>query len=212
MNVFSRLIRRLAFAWLLVLLTLPAHAAPYFDDTPRMAIISAFAPELEVLEAHLQEPRSYWANGVELTTVVLRDQAVVLFLSGISMTNAAMTTQLALDRFAISHIIFSGIAGGVNPGLHIGDVVVAQRWGQYLEVLMAREGDSGEYDTDDPEGLPAIGGRFGMMVTRPVRVRSAQDPEPQQRFWFEVDPEMLDIARQLKGVRLSACLSEDNCL
>jgi adenosylhomocysteine nucleosidase len=40
---------------------------------------------------------------------------VVLFLSGISMTNAAMTTQLALDRFKVSHVVVSGIAGGVNP-------------------------------------------------------------------------------------------------
>jgi adenosylhomocysteine nucleosidase len=40
---------------------------------------------------------------------------VVLFLSGISMTNAAMTTQLALDRFRVTHVVVSGIAGGVNP-------------------------------------------------------------------------------------------------
>jgi adenosylhomocysteine nucleosidase len=44
----------------------------------------------------------------------------LLFLSGIGMTNAAMATQLALDRFHLTHAVVSGIAGGVNPGLHIG--------------------------------------------------------------------------------------------
>ena len=46
------------------------------------------------------------------------------------MVNAAMTTQLALDRFNVSAIIVDGIAGGVDPSLAIGDVVVPDRWGQ----------------------------------------------------------------------------------
>ncbi|MDB5410994.1 MAG: phosphorylase, partial [Rhodospirillales bacterium] len=39
-----------------------------------------------------------------------------------------MTTQLALDRFTIDKIVFSGIAGGVDPKLTIGDVVVPDAW------------------------------------------------------------------------------------
>ena len=66
-----------------------------------------------------------------------RGREVVLFLSGISVVNAAMTAQLALNRFRIARILFSGIAGGVEPGLNIGDVVIADRWGQYLELLLA---------------------------------------------------------------------------
>ena len=68
-------------------------------------------------------------NGVAFTTGTLEGRDVVLFLSGISVVNAAMTVQLALDHFAIERIVFSGIAGGVDPGLNIGDVVIADRWG-----------------------------------------------------------------------------------
>ena len=65
-----------------------------------------------------------------------------MFLSGVSMVNAAMTTQLALDTFDIERIVFSGIAGGVDPDLDIGDVVVPARWGQYLQGVAGRaEGD-----------------------------------------------------------------------
>ena len=114
---------------------LPSGTALRLDETPRIAVISAFQPELTLLLGRLQQSAKHSVNGVDFTTGVLEGKPVVLFLSGISMTNAAMNTQLALDRFQVSHLVVSGIAGGVNPGLHIGDVTVAQRWGQYLEVL-----------------------------------------------------------------------------
>src|SRR5687768_10989797 len=117
----------------------PALDPLRLDAAPRVAVISAFQPELTLLLSRVEQPRKFTINGVDFTTGTLQGKPVVLFLSGISMTNAAMTTQLALDRFNVSHIVVSGIAGGVNPGLHVGDVTVAQRWGQYLDVLVARE-------------------------------------------------------------------------
>ena len=61
------------------------------------------------------------------------------------MVNATMNTQLVIDRFNVKAIVFSGIAGGVNPALHIGDVTVPAQWAQYLEVAMARETVPGKY-------------------------------------------------------------------
>src|SRR5690606_25799178 len=138
-----------------------------------------------LLLAQTGQARHFSVNGTRFTTGVLQGKPVVLFLSGISMTNAAMTTQLALDRFNISHIVFSGIAGGVNPELHIGDVVVAERWGQYLEVLMAREVTPGIFGTEAPNELGLPG--YGMMRTRPVKVVTANQPQVHKKFWFDVD-------------------------
>ena len=101
--------------------------------------MSAYEPEWKALKANLGEAKSHYANGVEFVTGTLAGRKVVLFLSGVSMVNAAMTSQLALERFDITGIVVSGIAGGVDPGLHIGDVVAAGRWGQYLEAVFARE-------------------------------------------------------------------------
>ena len=81
------------------------------DDTPRIAVISAFEPELKLLLSRLQGPARHSVNGVEFTTGTLEGKPVVLFLSGISMTNATMNTQLVLDRFRVTHLVFSGIAG-----------------------------------------------------------------------------------------------------
>ena len=42
---------------------------------------------------------AYSANGVEFVAGKLEGRDVVLFPSGISVVNAAMTVQLALERF-----------------------------------------------------------------------------------------------------------------
>ena len=180
------------------------------DETPRIAVISAFQPEIVLLSSKLQAARKYSVNGNEFTTGTLAGRPVVLFLSGISMTNATMNTQLALDRFKVSHIVFSGIAGGVNPQLHVGDVTVPAQWGQYLEVLMARETAPGRYTAPpfiNDATLPA----FGMMHPRPVEVRSAANPQITRKFWFEADPKMLDVARGIRSVDLANC-SAGKCL
>ncbi|MED5621481.1 5'-methylthioadenosine/S-adenosylhomocysteine nucleosidase [Ideonella sp. BN130291] len=185
--------------------------APAADATPRIAVISAFDPELALLRAQVRQPAVQRINGVEFITGELEGRPVVLFLSGISMTNAAMNTQLALDRFKVSHIVFSGIAGGVNPGLHIGDVTVPERWGSYLEAVFAREVKPGQFQ---PPGWmkDATLPNFGMVHPRPVGVRSARSDTLETRFWFEADPQMLAAARQLGGVQLQQCGKPQQCL
>jgi adenosylhomocysteine nucleosidase len=189
-----------------------AATPPTSDATPRVAIISAFPAELALLQGHVEQPRKTSFNGVEFTTGVLQGKPVVMFLSGISMTNAAMNTQLALDRFRVSHVVFSGIAGGVNPALNIGDVVVAQRWGQYLEVLAARETAPGRYkvpmDKEDSTPWP----NFGMMFPRPVGVRTAAHPDVEKKFWFEADPALMEIAKRASVVTLDRCDAVKRCL
>lgn len=182
-----------------------------FDSTPRIAIMSAFAPELALLKQKLQQSRTFEANGVVFTTGKLEGQPVVLALSGISMVNAAMNTQLVFDRFVVSHLIFSGIAGGVNPDLHIGDVSVPVRWGQYLEVVMMREVAPGKFQAPASKG-PFKFAPYGIMQPRVVRVRRPGQTRFERRFWFDVDPEMLAVARRIRHVSLRACDDESQCL
>jgi len=180
-------------------------------EPSRVAIISAFPAELALLQSKVDQPQKASINGVEFTTGTLKGKPVVLFESGISMTNAAMNTQLALDRFKVSHVVFSGIAGGVNPQLKVGDVVVAQRWAQYLEVLAARETSPGQYHVPpwmDDVKLP----NFGMWHPRPVGVRSAAQPAGEKKLWFEADPALLEIARRAADVKLERCDNERRCL
>lgn len=201
-----------AFAASALIAVLPssADAQAGRDDTPRIAVISAFAPEMAILRRELKEPSTHSVNGVEFTAGTLEGQDVLLFLSGISIVNAAMTVQLALDHFTIERVVFSGIAGGVDPKLNVGDVVIADRWGQYLEMLFAREVDGG-WATIPVFQYPY--GNFGMMFPRAVTVLRAGADRPEARFWFPVDEAMLARAgRVAEGLTLTRCTAEQRCL
>ena len=189
---------------------LPAAAHPRDDGTSRIAVVSAFPPEMSILKADLQDRAVYSVNGVEFVTGRLEGRDVVLFLSGISVVNAAMTVQLALDRFHVQSIVFSGIAGGVDPGLRIGDVVIADRWGQYLEMLFARKAGDG---WEKPPFFEYPFANFGMMFPRSVIVSRAGSAGPETRFWFPVDETLLAQARQAAAtVSLDRCTAENRCL
>jgi adenosylhomocysteine nucleosidase len=184
----------------------PAVAQP----AERIAVISAFPPEAQQLRAAVEAPESATVNGIEVTTGRLAGQEVALALTGISMVNAAMTTQLLLDRYPIGAIVVSGIAGGVDPALKIGDVVVAARWGQYLEAIFAREQD-GDYVL--PPWAEASFPNYGMIFPQPVEHRSAADPAGSERFWFDVDPLLLAQAEGLAPrVELARCTAAQVCL
>lgn len=181
------------------------------DETPRIAVISAYAPEIGLLLENVENPETHMINGVEFTTGTLAGNDVVTFLSGVSMVNAAMNTQLLLDHFNVTHIVFSGIAGGVNPELNIGDVAVPAQWGQYQEMIFAREVSEGEYVL--PAWAQAVYPNFGYMFPQTVNVRTEAAPEGEEKFWFEVDPQMLEVAQGVaETVDLNDCNPENVCL
>ncbi len=204
---------RLARVLLVLLLFFSAspRAAERLDDMPRIAVMSAFAPELALLAGRIEDPHEHEVNGVRFTTGRLEGKPVVLLLSGIGMVNAAMNTQLVFDRFNVTRLVFSGIAGGVDPDLSIGDVSVPERWGQYLEVVMMREVEPGRFRAPRSKGEFEFA-PYGMMQPRAVRVRRPDQPDFQEKFWFEADPRMLEVARSIDEVSLRDCDPRGRCL
>jgi adenosylhomocysteine nucleosidase len=200
----------LALLLLFGVLSIRAVAAELLDQEPRIAVVSAFEPEWTVLKGEIQDPVEHKVNGRSFITGKLAGKDVVLFLSGISMVNAAMNAQLALDRFSLTAIVFSGIAGGVDPNLHIGDVVIADQWGQYLEAVFARETAEG-FEIPPWMQKESFGG-YGMVVPRSLVV-SKKDSAAENRFWFPSDPKLLNIARKVSATAdLSDCAAENDCL
>jgi adenosylhomocysteine nucleosidase len=196
---------------LLIALAIPTTVfAQNLDDTPRTAIMSAFPPEIIALQQGFTDQVTYTLNGITFTTGQFEGKPVVMFMSGVSMVNAAMTTQLALDHFAIKRIVFSGIAGGVNPDLSIGDVVVSAQWGQYMQGAAARA-DGENFSL--PVWMASDFTNFGMFHTIPYGVLADGLTDPDMRFWFEVDPTLLAVADDVsKSVTLDDCNAQTKCL
>lgn len=184
-----------------ILFTNEPHANSEIDQSERIAIISAFGPELVKLKSQATIEKEIVINGKTFTFCEVEGKKAVIFLSGISMINAAITTQMALDTFNISHILFSGIAGGVNPDLNIGDVTIPGKWAQYQESLFARKTAGGynlgwHKETYTP---------YGMMYPQNVGVTHGRSTKPdaiEPKFWFEVDKTLLAIAEKISKVNL----------
>lgn len=178
---------------------------------PRIAVISAFAEELERLRSATAITGTRVLHGRTYYLGTLAGQDVVLLLSGFSMVNAAMTTQALLDHFPVRAIVFSGIAGGVNPGLQIGDVAVPARWGNYQEQVFARETAAGF----DPGPRAGEFAGFGMMFPRSSSVLAVgtRPDSLERRFWFPVDSAALATAQAAaRAVQLHRCAPSGECL
>ena len=177
----------------------------------RIAVMSAFDTEWQALRAAATITETRVVNGRTYYLGRLGGQDVVLLLSGVSMVNAAMTTQALLDRIPIRTIVFSGIAGGVNPGLHVGDVTVPAQWGNYQEQVFARETPRGF----EPPSPMTTFRNFGMMFPQgtPVTMRGTPPDSVQRRFWFAADSLALQVARQVANrVALERCSDRVGCL
>ncbi|MES1026506.1 5'-methylthioadenosine/S-adenosylhomocysteine nucleosidase [Gloeocapsa sp. BRSZ] len=132
---------------------IPGRCDARTDRKPRYALISAFSGEADRFISEMR--RNNGENRYEGCVVInghryskgrLRGKDVVVVLTNISLVNATMVTQLTLDKFRISNIIFSGIAGGVggvganDDNLEtpnetpIGSVIIPKRWGFHQEM------------------------------------------------------------------------------
>ena len=162
---------------------------------------SAFGPELEAVEAMLVPDAGKFertmVNGVEFKSTQIGGRRFVFFLTGMSLVNAAMNTQLALDHFHPAAVFFTGIAGGTDPDLHPGDVVVPARWHYHAEAFYVNETSPGQF------ALPSFFKQkylnFGMIFPEDVTVRREGMDGWEQVPEFRADDKLLAAAQRATG-------------
>jgi adenosylhomocysteine nucleosidase len=98
------------------------------DPTLRVGLAAAFGAELDALRDGITLTRTVEAGGAEYTVGRVGEREVVLIHAGPGMVNAAARLQHAADHFTLTHLIFSGVAGALDPELALGAVVVPDRW------------------------------------------------------------------------------------
>jgi adenosylhomocysteine nucleosidase len=120
--------------WLAVFLFFSAVPFGGAAETRREAltgILGAMPAEIQMLEGRLQNKRTQKFLGVTFYAGTLSGRKVVLAVSGVGKVNAAMAATLLLDHFRPSEVLFTGVAGGINPDLAPGDIVIAEKTAQH---------------------------------------------------------------------------------
>lgn len=118
------------------------------------AIVAAYEPEIKAIDAafakidaaQIKETRYF--RGVKYQLGEYKGEPIVIFSTGVSVPNATMTMQMALDYFPIDRVIMMGIAGAINPKYVPGDIAVPERWYFHDEYVYAnpKKDGSSEYE------------------------------------------------------------------
>lgn len=90
----------------------------------KIGIIGAMVEEIELLHKHVEKTGSFVKAGIEYVEGSLHGRQVVFCKSGVGKVNAAVCTQLLIDA-GVDCVLFTGVAGAVDPSLNIGDIVVS---------------------------------------------------------------------------------------
>ncbi|RAP78087.1 5'-methylthioadenosine/adenosylhomocysteine nucleosidase [Paenibacillus montanisoli] len=90
----------------------------------KIGIIGAMVEEIELLHKHVEKTGSFAKAGIEYVEGMLHGKRVVFCKSGVGKVNAAVCTQLLIDA-GVDCVLFTGVAGAVEPSLNIGDIVVS---------------------------------------------------------------------------------------
>ncbi len=95
------------------------------------AIVSALHEELAAVLALMPDEQQQTVGGRTFWRGHLHGHDVVAVLSGIGKVAAATTATVLVERFGAHRIVFTGVAGGLRPGVNVGDVVVARHFLQH---------------------------------------------------------------------------------
>ncbi|KAB7667263.1 5'-methylthioadenosine/S-adenosylhomocysteine nucleosidase [Bacillus sp. B1-b2] len=91
----------------------------------KIAIIGAMEEEVSLLREHITNKKEQTIVGFDFIEGEMSGREVILLRSGIGKVNAAMSTTILLQTFKPDVLINTGSAGGLNPDLEVGDVVIS---------------------------------------------------------------------------------------
>ncbi|EKT54208.1 5'-methylthioadenosine/S-adenosylhomocysteine nucleosidase [Providencia sneebia] len=91
----------------------------------KVGIIGAMEQEVAILREQIENCQTLSRAGCEIYTGKINGVDVALLKSGIGKVAAAVGTTLLLELFKPDVVINTGSAGGLDPRLNVGDIVVS---------------------------------------------------------------------------------------
>ena len=122
-----------------------------------IGIICALKIEVDGLKALMENAQTTEKAGLAFISGKIFDKDVVLLECGVGKVNAAVGTQIMIDRFKPEVVINSGIAGSLTKHLTVGDIVISSDCVEHDINCTALEEPRGQiWFTDEKRiGIPA---------------------------------------------------------
>ncbi|WP_410511638.1 5'-methylthioadenosine/adenosylhomocysteine nucleosidase [Paenibacillus sp. BR2-3] len=96
-----------------------------------IGLIGAMDEEIKLLLEGMESKVTVLKAGIQYHGGIIAGKSVVLCKSGVGKVNAAVTTQILVDSFGASQVLFTGVAGALHPELGIGDIVISSECMQH---------------------------------------------------------------------------------
>lgn len=90
-----------------------------------VGIIGAMRVEVEKILAGMAEKKSETISGIVYSSGKIDGRECVVAQCGVGKVAAAVCAQTMILRYAPSAVVNVGVAGGIGPDMHIGDIIVS---------------------------------------------------------------------------------------
>lgn len=90
-----------------------------------IGIIGAMEEEVLSLAEMMSDVKTANVAGMTFKQGILEGKEVVVVRSGIGKVNAAVCTQVLVDRYNVDSVINTGVAGSLKNEINIGDIVIS---------------------------------------------------------------------------------------
>lgn len=97
----------------------------------KLAIMGAMEEEIEPLLAHFDNVNVVEFANNKYYEVNYKGLDIVVAYSKIGKVFASLTATTMIEKFGCDTLLFSGVAGGINPELKIGDLIIADKLCQH---------------------------------------------------------------------------------
>lgn len=172
----------------------------------KIGIMCATQQELEPLLARLQNKREEVRLMRSFVTGEYAGLTVTAVIGGVGKVNGAITAQTLIQNFGVEKILFTGLAGGLDDTIKIGDVVIGAEVLHHDLDMKIMENDQfpgmpTDYFRGDPELLELCRGlgdnlRFGRIVTGETFITAKERDGIIERFHPQcVDMESAAVAQ-----------------
>lgn len=92
----------------------------------RVGIIGAMEEEIVQIKDKIQIHNTQIYSNMEFYLGQINNKIVIIVKCGVGKVNAAICTQVLIDRYNVDYIINTGVAGAVSEVLNIGDIVISE--------------------------------------------------------------------------------------